>query len=210
MLWQRMELWVPSQVGMPPRSRSAAPLFCQAVSGDCQPTCTVGIPSRRSEEHTSELQSQSNLVCRLLLEKQTAQYLPPPVNIMLQRNFPHGLTPTLSAGLTTALRIPPGDVGLFGGRTHDAMPAVLPCESHMAGRQRIDIVVSGNRIDGNRNGRPARHVKGHRNVPIVRGDGIAHRMQSVRHVYPELHTIFFYFSPAPGDPHFSPRRPSPD
>src|SRR2546430_11699840 len=27
---------------------------------------------RRSEEHTSELQSQSNLVCRLLLEKKTA------------------------------------------------------------------------------------------------------------------------------------------
>src|SRR2546430_8280198 len=33
---------------------------------------------RRSEEHTSELQSQSNLVCRLLLEKkkkQTESYL---------------------------------------------------------------------------------------------------------------------------------------
>src|SRR2546430_4191476 len=30
-------------------------------------------PSRRSEEHTSELQSQSNLVCRLLLEKKNAQ-----------------------------------------------------------------------------------------------------------------------------------------
>src|SRR5688572_32039455 len=28
-----------------------------------------GSPSPRSEEHTSELQSQSNLVCRLLLEK---------------------------------------------------------------------------------------------------------------------------------------------
>src|SRR5688572_32408285 len=27
------------------------------------------IPCSRSEEHTSELQSQSNLVCRLLLEK---------------------------------------------------------------------------------------------------------------------------------------------
>src|SRR5688572_32064814 len=27
------------------------------------------IPGLRSEEHTSELQSQSNLVCRLLLEK---------------------------------------------------------------------------------------------------------------------------------------------
>src|SRR5256886_9678415 len=28
-----------------------------------------GCPNARSEEHTSELQSQSNLVCRLLLEK---------------------------------------------------------------------------------------------------------------------------------------------
>src|SRR5256886_9537109 len=27
------------------------------------------VPTNRSEEHTSELQSQSNLVCRLLLEK---------------------------------------------------------------------------------------------------------------------------------------------
>src|SRR2546430_12060540 len=32
----------------------------------CQPR-----PTLRSEEHTSELQSQSNLVCRLLLEKKT-------------------------------------------------------------------------------------------------------------------------------------------
>src|SRR5256886_12399090 len=31
----------------------------------------------RSEEHTSELQSQSNLVCRLLLEKQTRPSLAP-------------------------------------------------------------------------------------------------------------------------------------
>src|SRR5256886_8485743 len=29
----------------------------------------LGIGAGRSEEHTSELQSQSNLVCRLLLEK---------------------------------------------------------------------------------------------------------------------------------------------
>src|SRR2546430_13465510 len=39
------------------------------------PPCRLPTPSaplssaRRSEEHTSELQSQSNLVCRLLLEK---------------------------------------------------------------------------------------------------------------------------------------------
>src|SRR2546430_12329898 len=31
---------------------------------------------RRSEEHTSELQSQSNLVCRLLLEKKKKQAPP--------------------------------------------------------------------------------------------------------------------------------------
>src|SRR2546430_13583204 len=35
------------------------------------------LPRGRSEEHTSELQSQSNLVCRLLLEKkQTPHSLP--------------------------------------------------------------------------------------------------------------------------------------
>src|SRR5438034_7563986 len=32
-------------------------------------TATVGDLTRRSEEHTSELQSHSDLVCRLLLEK---------------------------------------------------------------------------------------------------------------------------------------------
>src|SRR5256886_13645610 len=37
----------------------------------------LAITDERSEEHTSELQSQSNLVCRLLLEKKkkTHQYL---------------------------------------------------------------------------------------------------------------------------------------
>src|SRR2546430_7055173 len=33
-----------------------------------------GAGIERSEEHTSELQSQSNLVCRLLLEKKTHAY----------------------------------------------------------------------------------------------------------------------------------------
>src|SRR2546427_4763115 len=32
-------------------------------------------PASRSEEHTSELQSQSNLVCRLLLEKKNKRAL---------------------------------------------------------------------------------------------------------------------------------------
>src|SRR2546427_8853613 len=41
-----------------------------------QPLASVGnaVTSRpRSEEHTSELQSQSNIVCRLLLEKKKKQ-----------------------------------------------------------------------------------------------------------------------------------------
>src|SRR2546430_11786693 len=33
-------------------------------------------PHQRSEEHTSELQSQSNLVCRLLLEKKKKRQCP--------------------------------------------------------------------------------------------------------------------------------------
>src|SRR5688572_31558871 len=40
-------------------------------------------PGRRSEEHTSELQSQSNLVCRLLLEKKkktSTHYIKPKQN----------------------------------------------------------------------------------------------------------------------------------
>src|SRR6266853_5639946 len=36
----------------------------------------VFTPCRRSEEHTSELQSQSNLVCRLLLEKKKKKIYP--------------------------------------------------------------------------------------------------------------------------------------
>src|SRR5688572_31786897 len=42
----------------------AAARKARTVRGDGR-----GDNSRRSEEHTSELQSQSNLVCRLLLEK---------------------------------------------------------------------------------------------------------------------------------------------
>src|SRR2546428_9291564 len=41
---------------------------------DCQVCCRP----RRSEEHTSELQSRSDLVCRLLLEKKNDSSAPPP------------------------------------------------------------------------------------------------------------------------------------
>src|SRR2546430_13374784 len=47
-------------------------LFCQGCAVSFifgSALCLTLLASRRSEEHTSELQSQSNLVCRLLLEK---------------------------------------------------------------------------------------------------------------------------------------------
>src|SRR2546430_4206642 len=43
--------------------------FPVAVGGDQFPPALNAAVQPRSEEHTSELQSQSNLVCRLLLEK---------------------------------------------------------------------------------------------------------------------------------------------
>src|SRR2546427_5181549 len=45
---------------------------CPAVRRERRAPHRTAVPERRrdrSEEHTSELQSQSNLVCRLLLEK---------------------------------------------------------------------------------------------------------------------------------------------
>src|SRR5262245_65384387 len=50
------------------RSRGAAPP--RGVRRACTPCARRGSsPPRRSEEHTSELQSLRHLVCRLLLEK---------------------------------------------------------------------------------------------------------------------------------------------
>src|SRR5438093_1678967 len=41
----------------------------------CSPPPPPWTPNRRSEEHTSELQSLTNLVCRLLLEKKKKKEL---------------------------------------------------------------------------------------------------------------------------------------
>src|SRR5256886_11252733 len=49
-----------------PGRRRASPNHRLALAGGAT---IIGSPRTRSEEHTSELQSQSNLVCRLLLEK---------------------------------------------------------------------------------------------------------------------------------------------
>src|SRR3989442_3605678 len=68
----------------PPRStlfpyttlfRSLAPANGQgALAPSAQPLGDVVWQQRRSEEHTSELQSRPHLVCRLLLEKKKTKY----------------------------------------------------------------------------------------------------------------------------------------
>src|SRR2546430_6745599 len=50
----------------------------RACSASHAATRSSASPRWRSEEHTSELQSQSNLVCRLLLEKKKKTSYPPP------------------------------------------------------------------------------------------------------------------------------------
>src|SRR5688572_31081040 len=50
-------------------SRARTTWSTGAATRAMRPATTSCTSSRRSEEHTSELQSQSNLVCRLLLEK---------------------------------------------------------------------------------------------------------------------------------------------
>src|SRR5205085_10953767 len=53
--------------GARPAPPGPVPAPRQRATTGCRSTATGS--SHRSEEHTSELQSQSNLVCRLLLEK---------------------------------------------------------------------------------------------------------------------------------------------
>src|SRR2546430_8483982 len=78
----RRERCYSPRTALRPRRRCATPASsCDAARSSASPGssapggpswcahCSGSSPRRRSEEHTSELQSQSNLVCRLLLEK---------------------------------------------------------------------------------------------------------------------------------------------
>src|SRR2546430_5237020 len=59
----------------PARSKSTLPIASSWVPWACLSAASLWGPApTRSEEHTSELQSQSNLVCRLLLEKKKKKY----------------------------------------------------------------------------------------------------------------------------------------
>src|SRR2546430_8964643 len=83
------------------RSRSSRP--SQPPARTTRPPWSWRIFSARSEEHTSELQSQSNLVCRLLLEKKKnkGQHASPHLQrpLRIPRSPDHNHTP---AGLNTS------------------------------------------------------------------------------------------------------------
>src|SRR2546430_7253099 len=63
------------EVERTPRAVVVTVIEVQAVGAT---SATLRIVCGRSEEHTSELQSQSNLVCRLLLEKKKHPLKPEP------------------------------------------------------------------------------------------------------------------------------------
>src|SRR2546430_3477194 len=59
---------IPSTAPTSPASISSTKESCKTLRS-CPGKHSISLRNWRSEEHTSELQSQSNLVCRLLLEK---------------------------------------------------------------------------------------------------------------------------------------------
>src|SRR3712207_6877723 len=80
------------------RSPSCLLLACPVVEGGPQRAVPLASPlsqalsaSRRSEEHTSELQSRQYLVCRLLLEKKKTT-----------STTPHPVRPSKPSSLTSA------------------------------------------------------------------------------------------------------------
>src|SRR2546421_1642977 len=82
-----------AEAGKPPLD--FAQFFIDAFLGDMRalnvqsathyPKVTQHIPEIRSEEHTSELQSRSDLVCRLLLEKKKKRTQHSPVGWMIRQ-----------------------------------------------------------------------------------------------------------------------------
>src|SRR5260221_1227904 len=58
-----------------PGERASAARTCAPAGRTPTAATTTHAPTTRSEEHTSELQSHSDLVCRLLLEQKQDHYI---------------------------------------------------------------------------------------------------------------------------------------
>src|SRR5690606_41650320 len=69
-IWIAGVATIPAIIATRKRAEVQPPKPTAAIEGPGQsPDSPQPIPAVRSEEHTSELQSRENLVCRLLLEK---------------------------------------------------------------------------------------------------------------------------------------------
>src|SRR5438309_7406998 len=68
-----------SRVAPPGASIEPLATACCTWNGALPPSVELECDVRRSEEHTSELQSQFHLVCRLLLEKKNLIQYPPAI-----------------------------------------------------------------------------------------------------------------------------------
>src|SRR5256886_12468868 len=67
--WRRSRIYARAACGSQRAESSSTDRCVKSLKPTWDRLLQPTAPPRRSEEHTSELQSQSNLVCRLLLEK---------------------------------------------------------------------------------------------------------------------------------------------
>src|SRR2546430_12503248 len=70
-LHDALPICVAARTNGPTSQRRASPATTSRSPAHSSNSSRLPSAKQRSEEHTSELQSQSNLVCRLLLEKKT-------------------------------------------------------------------------------------------------------------------------------------------
>src|SRR5256886_12418245 len=94
-IWASCPFVMPSQ---PSHCPSSAPVHSEASRA--QSFRTLACARHRSEEHTSELQSQSNLVCRLLLDKKKDSYshrLDKFLHVVMLRSYYTAPVPTIFA-----------------------------------------------------------------------------------------------------------------
>src|SRR2546430_4520533 len=73
------------QFGSPPWTAVLTRLDDATARAAVRASPSEAAPDTRSEEHTSELQSQSNLVCRLLLEKKNSEFVGDHLHVTLSR-----------------------------------------------------------------------------------------------------------------------------
>src|SRR5260221_9776440 len=76
----------------PSRAR-APPSACICPGATPHPLQNARSMRHRSEEHTSELQSHSDLVCRLLLEKKNKAQIPEADVLAIAESIPHANYP---------------------------------------------------------------------------------------------------------------------